>query len=269
MSIQAMAWVFDHSEATGGERLVLLAVANHYDFNDPPLSVLAREARLSRSATIRAIARAEADGELVVDRDEAGGRSRTNRYTIPGYERSRNATLSPEEGSRSTPETVASHSETVASDDVNGRAHATRTIENHPSIEPRAPELRLVESQETAREGPYESEFNRAWALYPRKVARKKALAAYRATRRRGVPAEVLRAAVEAYAAKRAGQDEDYTMHGATFFGASERWKDFVPTETETPKPEKRVDLDALAERAAAGPRTGSRFVSRQPWEVE
>lgn len=262
MSVQAMAWVFDHSQATGGERLVLLAVANHYDFNDPPLVVIAREARLSRSATIRAIARAEADGELVVDRDETGGRSRTNRYTIPGYERSRNATLPDSEGSRPTPERVASQS-------GNGSAGATRTIENQQ--EPKdARALVLVESEgpTDAREE-YEEEFDRAWRNYPRRTARKRALRAYQATRRKNVPAEVLRIAVETYAARRRGEPQEFTMHGSTFFGPDLRWLDYVPaglierpsTSTDAP------NLDDLAARAAAGPRTGSRYTTTQPWE--
>lgn len=128
MSIQAVSWVLDHSEAKGGERLVLIAIANHYDWNDPALVALAREARLSRSAVIRAIHRLEADGELVVERDETPGRSRKNRYIITGYEESRNATIP-----------VSEHGERVASTPGKGRAHATRTVSNRrdtPSGQP-------------------------------------------------------------------------------------------------------------------------------------
>lgn len=128
MSIQAVSWVLDHSDARHGERLVLIAIANHYDFNDPALVVLAKESRLSRSAVIRAIQNLEATGALMVLRDETGGRSRKNHYVIPGYEESRNATLPPAER-------VAFDEERVANPTRNGSADATRTIENR--IEPR------------------------------------------------------------------------------------------------------------------------------------
>lgn len=130
MSIQAVSWVLDHSEATGGERLVLIAIANHIDFNDPALPVLARESRLSRSAVIRCIQRLERNGELVVERDEHRGRSKKNHYTIPGYERSRFATIS----GGALSEMVASGAEMVASETGNGRVDATRTISNR--VEP-------------------------------------------------------------------------------------------------------------------------------------
>lgn len=264
MSVQAMAWVFDHSPATGGERLVLLAIANHYGFNDPPLVVIAREARLSRSAAIRAIHRLETDGGLVVERDETGGRSRTNRYMIPGFdattEGSRNATYPPEEGSRPDAETVAFAAE-------KGSADATRTIENHLEPTTRA-DLHLLESEEpTARES-YEDEFNRAWSVYPRKTARKSALRAWQATRRKGVPAEVLRAATEAYALTRRGEPESFTMHGSTFYGPDARYLDYVPgVLPEIAEALDRPNLDEMAARAASGPATGSRYTTTQPWE--
>lgn len=123
MSIQAVSWVLDHSTAQHGERLVLIAIANHYDFNDPALVVLAREARLSRSAVIRAIQSLEERGELEVDRDDTPGRSRKNHYRIPGYEESRDAT--------NRGERVASGEERVANPAGNGSADATRTASNH------------------------------------------------------------------------------------------------------------------------------------------
>lgn len=134
--------------------------------------------------------------------------------------------------------------------------------------------LTLVESGETNAREPYEDEFNRAWASYPRKTARKRALRAYQATRRKGVPAEVLRAATEAYAVSRRGQDESFTMHGATFYGPDERWKDHVAAFTEASAVEAldRPNLDEMAARAAraaaSGSLPGSSYVTRQPWEA-
>lgn len=137
-------------------------------------------------------------------------------------------------------------------------------VEREPSND-RA--LRLVESEETARDE-YEEEFDRAWRNYPRKTARARAFRAYQATRRRGVPAATLLAAVFGYARERTGQPQEFTLHGSTFFGPDERWKDYLPVEPNAAAPD-APNLDALAERAAAGPRTGSRYTTRQPWEEE
>ncbi len=71
-------------------------------------------------------------------------------------------------------------------------------------------------------------DFAAVWEHYPRRIARKAALAAYRARRREGVAADELIAATRNYAATRIGQDTTFTMHGATFFGPAERWRDYL-----------------------------------------
>lgn len=72
MSIQAVAWVLEHSEATLADRLVLIAIANHADARGwnawPSVPIIAREARVGRSTVYRAIEALEASGELTVQR---------------------------------------------------------------------------------------------------------------------------------------------------------------------------------------------------------
>jgi biotin operon repressor len=123
VSIQAVSWVLDHSEAEGNARLVLIAIANHYDFNDPAVPVLVREARCSRSTVLRAIQALEEAGELVVERDPTRGRSRKNHYTLPGYERCRSDTIL-------GVGIVPLEREMVSSGAGNGVTGDTRTIEN-------------------------------------------------------------------------------------------------------------------------------------------
>jgi len=127
--------------------------------------------------------------------------------------------------------------------------------------------LELEEGRGRALE-PYEEEFDRAWRNYPRRTARKRAFRAYQATRRRGVPAPILYQATVAYAAARTGQPQEFTLHGSTFYGPDERWRDYVEVEPNAAAPD-APDLDDLAARAAAGPRTGSRYTTRQPWEEQ
>lgn len=56
MSIQAMTWVLDHSEAVGSERLVLLSLANHAHADGshafPSAGTIRREARLRSKRTV-------------------------------------------------------------------------------------------------------------------------------------------------------------------------------------------------------------------------
>lgn len=149
-----------------------------------------------------------------------------------------------------------------------GGAGTAAKNESHRELDPMndARALTLVAEKENAKTEPYEDEFNRAWSVYPRKTARKRALRAYQAARRKGAPADVLAAAVTAYAAARQGQDAEFTMHGSTFFGPDGRWADYVPGVL--PKID-APDIDALAKRAAAGPQTGTKYEHVAPWEAE
>lgn len=82
MSIQAVGWVFDFSESTLADRLVLLAIANHCDargYNSyPSIDHIAGEARVARSTVYRSIDALEELGELVVCRRPG----RSNMYGI-------------------------------------------------------------------------------------------------------------------------------------------------------------------------------------------
>lgn len=85
MSFEKVVWVLNHSQVTGVDRLVLVAVASHVNgerAGRPSLSVLADEARVDRRTVTRALQRLEKEGCLLVSRQGAG-RGRTNRYWVP------------------------------------------------------------------------------------------------------------------------------------------------------------------------------------------
>jgi len=86
------------------------------------------------------------------------------------------------------------------------------------------------EVEASSRPDPYEKDFGEAWSEYPRKQNRKGAYKAYCATRRKGVEAGELLGAVTNFAREMSGKDEQFIMHGATFFGPNERWRDSVAT---------------------------------------
>jgi hypothetical protein len=81
-----------------------------------------------------------------------------------------------------------------------------------------------------ARRSPsYSEEFDSIWKVYPRRVNKAGTYGSFKATMRRGVSFDDLMTATVAYAASRIGQDEKFTMHGSTFFGSAERWRDYLP----------------------------------------
>lgn len=86
MSTKVVAWVFYHSEASGNDRLVLLAIAD--EANDdgsnafPSTTTIGRKARVNERTARRCIERLEAGGELFVLRPVVRGRGHYNRYVV-------------------------------------------------------------------------------------------------------------------------------------------------------------------------------------------
>jgi len=74
----------------------------------------------------------------------------------------------------------------------------------------------------------FEGDFAEVWAEYPRRLGRKRALAAYTARRRAGVSHADLLAATRNYATSKKGEEVKFIMHAGTFFGPAERFLDFV-----------------------------------------
>jgi hypothetical protein len=80
-------------------------------------------------------------------------------------------------------------------------------------------------------EGHLEREFDAIWKIYPKKVAKKKGLHAYAATRKgragvKPVSARRLMKATVSYAVARKDESDEFTMHASTFFGTDNRWKE-------------------------------------------
>lgn len=95
-----MAWVLNHSDTTGTERLVLLGIANHADENGenawPGVPTLARYAGVGERATRYALRSLEKAGHIVTESRKGGRvdsdpRYRTNRYRVVGVLESRGA----------------------------------------------------------------------------------------------------------------------------------------------------------------------------------
>ena len=109
MSIQALAWVLENSQAVGRSRLVLISIANHMSGSGvswPGYETIAREANCDRRTAIRAVAALVEAGELQVAKHGGGkgGRGHTNQYSMPTingditppFERRKRVTSGPE-----------------------------------------------------------------------------------------------------------------------------------------------------------------------------
>lgn len=86
MSIKCQSWVYEHSEATGNDRLVLLAIADEADDDGtnayPGIERIAHKARVNKRTTMRCLERLEADGLLEVQRPDTKGRGHHNTYVV-------------------------------------------------------------------------------------------------------------------------------------------------------------------------------------------
>lgn len=86
MSIQAVAWVLEHSQAKLADRLVLIAIANHADARGwnawPSVEKIAEEAGVHEVTVWRSVKALEELGELVAQRRPG----RPNRYRLPALD---------------------------------------------------------------------------------------------------------------------------------------------------------------------------------------
>jgi hypothetical protein len=84
MSVKVMSWVWDHSPAKHGERLVLLAIADNASDDGtrawPSVAEIQRKTQLKESSVRASIASLSDKGQLIVE-DQAGPRG-CNRYTV-------------------------------------------------------------------------------------------------------------------------------------------------------------------------------------------
>jgi hypothetical protein len=207
-----MAEVWEHSRAAGTALLVQLALADHADEASrscwPSLAHLARKTRVSPATVRRALRQLVGLGEVEVIR--RGGGHSSARYHLRGYQSATPTNLQP-----------------VAPATPQGCQFAT------PGVAPVLPEPSRTTKNRRARAADrFADDFAAVWERYPRKLNRKGAHGAYGATRRRGVDAASLSAATLNFAHAMQGTAANFIMHGATFFGPNERWKDYLVAKT-------------------------------------
>ena len=227
MSIHVMSMVWRHGPEDRGELLVLLALADFADDDGycwPAMQTIADRARMTDRGVRKIVRRLEESGWLSVRK--GGGRGGSN-----GYHIARHPPVNPEPETGNTvppePETGNTSAETrngSAETRNGGSAKPSRTIKEPSSIS---------------------VDFASFWDAVPRKVGKGAARKAYERALKK-TDAATLFSAMRDYAASRAGEDERYTVHPATWLN-QERWNDEPPNRTS----QTRTILTA-AERIAA-----------------
>lgn len=212
MSAEAVGAVFRYSSHTGSTLLIQLAIADSVnDMNDFEVwarqTWLAEKVNVSRKSANEAIQRLVVAGDLEILEDNARvGRPNRYRFVLP----------------RPVPSEGVSRIATpgVTDDDTQGVTDRyTEAVLSIPSEQ-------------------YSQAFLDAWDAYPRKLAKASAWKAWKATLRRigssGTNKSQLVTAAKNYATYVRGRNPEHMLHAATFYGPTERWRDFVdgvPTE--------------------------------------
>lgn len=180
MSVQALSYVLERSEARLGDRLVMIAIANHADDHGsrayPSVSTIAREARMSERQVRRSLRRLERTGELGTQ--EQGGRHGTNSYRIAGFDDAA-------EKAEMSAGQIVPRANRAAAPDKSGRDAPEMSAEPSINRQEKQPPLSRGRSKDIAapQHGRTSVEcaarFERFWQAYPRHVGKTPASRAF------------------------------------------------------------------------------------------
>lgn len=86
MSVRCQNWVWDHSDTTGNDRIVMLFIADQADDDGtnafPGIDRIAAKTRLPKRTVMRCLERLESGGHLRVERPTLRGRGHHNSYVV-------------------------------------------------------------------------------------------------------------------------------------------------------------------------------------------
>ena len=196
MSFQAMAWAVGQ-KLPSKDKFVLVMMANFADEDGkcwPSLNRLADDTSMSRSTVQLAIKGLEAAGMLRIEKRMQDGVSLPNHYYL---------------------DLKKVYREPVHHTDLEGEVYrqpvgGIPTVGTKPIIEP------------TTRDSIVG--FEKFWLACPRRIGKEAARRAYEKARKLASDEELL-SGIRLYATSRAGQDEQYTVHPATWLNQG-RWAD-------------------------------------------
>ena len=217
MSIQIMNAVWQHSQADGRARLVLLAIADHQGEIGawPSIATIAKMVNASERSVQRDIQHLQAIGELRVEVQSAPTKSqyKSNLYwvTLPGV--------------------------------TAGVTNATSGVTESASGVTAVGVQTLIEPLQETNKAQIESLFDEFWVSYPRKLDKAKAFRAFKSALKRARFEDIL-AGVIAYR-NDPKRDPDFTKYPATWLN-SDAWENAAAL------PEVRADIERRREKALA-----------------
>ena len=89
--------------------------------------------------------------------------------------------------------------------------------------------MKDISSKKVNKKNDYSEDFEVVWRIYPRRDNKIGGYKAYCASLNKGALKEDLLLATKKYSESRVGKDETFTLYAKTFFGPSERWREFLP----------------------------------------
>jgi len=217
MSIQIMNAVWQHSQADGRARLVLLSIADHQGEIGawPSIATIAKMVNASERSVQRDIQHLQAIGELRVEVQSAPTKSqyKSNLYwvTLPGV--------------------------------TAGVTNATSGVTESASGVTAGGVQTLIEPLQETDKAQIESLFDEFWTAYPRKLDKAKAFRAFKSALKRARFEDIL-AGVVAYR-NDPKRDPDFTKYPATWLN-SDAWENAATL------PEVRADIERRREKALA-----------------
>lgn len=254
MSIDAMYWVWNHSQSKGAGRHVMLACANWITGPDCTVrastSELVQFSNAARSSVVKAVDALVKSGELLMLEEARGTRAAL--YRIPGAV----GYIRPERGSRG-PKTGPLESEQrtgneTSSQNARGPESGPQGSENEtprgPKTGPHNQDHRNHEEEEASSAAvgreitdDEKREFGAFWQLHPKSRDMDKTRDAWVAAVLSGVDPEEITSAAKAYAREVAGQEWRFIKQSDRWV-RERRYEDkFAPEPTANGKPQLRA----------------------------
>jgi hypothetical protein len=230
VSVQALTWVLDRSEAKLGARLILLAIANHADKYGEQcwasVRTLAEAARLSERQTRVNLRVLEDAGEI----EEVG---RHPKYGTHVYRLPKMAAQTLPVGEATAPAESAPGNRPSSG----GQNHAGSVSETapEPSSNPSQPSKKLIDAQ-----------FEQFWRIYPRRVGKRAARKAYGDALKRAPSPQAIFEGAQRYRDAPKPFADYSPAHPATWLN-QDRWEDELDAGPDT-RPDWQVWEEALGE---------------------
>lgn len=232
MSFGASSLVWHHSKATGGDLLVLMAIANYISDEGawPKVETIANDARMSVRQAHRSLKNLQELGEITWDKGAGTGSGvyKTSRYYL--------LLTCPEDCSGDWNHTLRQN--VTPRPDKLSPLDLTQTADK-PVIQP------VIEPN-------ISSKFSEFWLAYPRKVAKQAAWKAFVSASKQNDPDIIVSGARRFGNDPNLPLDANFIPHPATWLNAG-RWEDGPLPERKLTDEEKRAkDLAALERRRAS-----------------